>query len=418
MKNPQQAPLLPQASSELFVLLEVFPRDVPGHPLKLSELQPQLGQHVLLLHQIKAGEVAPEAALHQLPCLVEVMALQQVEHHAVTGRELADQRISRAGGQLTGFPNALKTALNGDDIAPGIKAATPSATGHLQELTAHQRTMTPFRALGQGRDHGGASRHVDTGGQGLRGEDHLDQALLEQLFDQLLPSRKHTGMVRRDAPEQSIGMDAIPHRLRVVAAVGLKSRPNPGLFLLVDQALDAEIANSLVATAATEDEIDGGEHVPFRHLRHHKTDRRRLRLRRFGGASLAFVTLRRTPDLAVGMQSGSSIIQQRMQSLGTAEAELQRHRPIVTEHQGGWTMHLLDPIGELPGIGDRRRQSHQLHRRRAVNDRLLPDRAALGVIHVMALIQHHGFHIRQRVVLFAGFRVEHVAEDLRGHHHD
>ena len=118
MKNPQQAPLLPQASSELFVLLEVFPRDVPGHPLELSELQPQLGQHVLLLHQIQAGEIAPEAALHQLPCLVEVMALQQVEHHAVTGRELADQRISRAGGQLTGFPNALKPALNGDDIAP------------------------------------------------------------------------------------------------------------------------------------------------------------------------------------------------------------------------------------------------------------------------------------------------------------
>ena len=81
-------------------------------------------------------------------------------------------------------------------------------------------------------------------------------------------------------------------------------------------------------------------------------------------------------------------------------------------------MDLFDPVGELPGIGHRCRQGHQLHRRRAMNDRLLPDRAALGVVHVMTLIQHHGFHVRQGVVVLIRLGVEHVAEDLCGHHND
>ena len=210
------------------------------------------------------------------------MALQQVEYHAVTGGELADQGIRRAGGQLTRFPNALEPALNGDDVALGIQAATPGATSHLQELTAHQRTMAPFGAFGQGRDHGGAGRHVDASGQGFRGEDHLDQTLLEQLFDQLLPGWKDTGMVGSDATKQSIGMDAIPDRLRVVLAVRRQSCPDPGLFLLVDQALNAQITHGLIATAAAENEIDRGKHLPFRHLRHHEADRRWLGLRRLG----------------------------------------------------------------------------------------------------------------------------------------
>ena len=39
---------------------------------------------------------------------------------------------------------------------------------------------------------------------------------------------------------------------------------------------------------------------------------------------------------------------------------------------------LLNPVGELAGIGDGGRQGNQLHRRRTVNDRFLPDRAPLG----------------------------------------
>ena len=35
----------------------------------------------------------------------------------------------------------------------------------------------------------------------------------------------------------------------------------------------------------------------------------------------------------------------------------------------------------------------------------------------MALIEHHRLHIRQRIVALLCLGVEHVAEDLGGHHH-
>ncbi|CAI8420168.1 MAG: Uncharacterised protein [Cyanobium sp. ARS6] len=125
-----------------------------------------------------------------------------------------------------------------------------------------------------------------------------------------------------------------------------------------------------------------------------------------------------SPDLAVGMEACSLLIEQGMQTLGTAETELQRNGPEVTQHKPGGAMHFFNPIGELPGIGHRCRKSDKLHRRRRMNDRFLPDRAALGVVHVVALIEHNGLHIGQGIVMLIGFCVEHVPEDLRGHHHD
>ena len=36
----------------------------------------------------------------------------------------------------------------------------------------------------------------------------------------------------------------------------------------------------------------------------------------------------------------------------------------------------------------------------------------------MAFVEHHRLHIRQRVIGLISLRIKHVAEDLRGHHHD
>ena len=52
-----------------------------------------------------------------------------------------------------------------------------------------------------------------------------------------------------------------------------------------------------------------------------------------------------------------------------------------------------------------------------MDDRFFPHGAALGIIHVVALVEHHRLHALQRVISRIGFRVEHVAEDLGGHHH-
>ena len=173
----------------------------------------------------------------------------------------------------------------------------------------------------------------------------------------------------RNAAQQRFIVAAITHRFRGGRHKRFKPRGNAGLLLRAHQAHLAQIAHRLVAAAAAEDEIDRRQHLPFRHLRHHKRQRRRFRLGWLRGFwPLAPVPLRGTPHLAVGVQARALFIEQRVQPLGTAEAELQRHRPVIAHHQLGGAMHPLDPIGELPGIGHRGRQRHQLHHRRAVND--------------------------------------------------
>jgi hypothetical protein len=151
----------------------------------------------------------------------------------------------------------------------------------------------------------------------------------------------------------------------------------------------------------------------------HKAQGRRLRLGWLGHFRLlATVALGGTPHLAVGVEARALVVEQGVQALGAAEAEGQGHGPVVTVYQRGGAMHPVDPVGELAGIGHRGREGHQLDRRRAVDDRLLPHRAALGVVHVVALIEHHRLHAFERVVIgVVDLRVEHVAEDLGGHHH-
>lgn len=116
------------------------------------------------------------------------------------------------------------------------------------------------------------------------------------------------------------------------------------------------------------------------------------------------------------MQTGTGFIEKRVKTFGTAEAELERDRAEITEHQLSRPVHALDPISQLASIGDCGRQRHQLHRWRAVNDRFLPDGSTLGIIHVMALIEDYRLHVSQGVISLVRFRIEHVAKNLGGHH--
>ena len=175
-------------------------------------------------------------------------------------------------------------------------------------------------------------------------------------------------MVGGDTPQQGIGMQPITNGFWIGGGVGLQPGCNPGLLFRGHQALHPQIAHRLVAAAAAENEIDRWEHRALRHLGHHKADRRCLRLGRLRRTPLAFVTFGSPPHLAVGMQTSACLIQQGMQTLGTAETELQGNRPEITEHQPRGPMHPLNPIRQLTSVGHRGRQRHQLHRRRAVND--------------------------------------------------
>ena len=88
------------------------------------------------------------------------------------------------------------------------------------------------------------------------------------------------------------------------------------------------------------------------------------------------------------------------------------HRPAILDHGTGGPADGLDPVGELDGVAHRRREAHQLHVVREVDDDLLPHGAPIRVLQVVHLVEHH----HGEVVEFT-LRVDHVAQHLGGHHH-
>ena len=76
--------------------------------------------------------------------------------------------------------------------------------------------------------------------------------------------------------------------------------------------------------------------------------------------------------------------------------------------------HRLDPGGDLLGVRHRRREAHEGHLGREVDDDLLPHRPAVAVLQVVHLVEHDVL----QAVEGGRRRVDHVAQHLRGHHHD
>ena len=415
-QGAQETVLFPQLGPLLFVAVQVLPGDggqVLTHGLHLGG---QLVDGPLLIHQAQAGQIPPKAALHQRLGLAEGIALQQVEHHAVAGGELAHQGIGRAGGQLPRFPHPFKAALDRHHMAPLVQAPAPCPPRHLEKLAGHQGAMARFRALGQGGDDRAAGRHVDAGSQGFRGQHHLEQAPLEQLLNQLLPGGQDPRMVGGNAPQQGIGMAVTPHPVGHLLSELLQPLRQALLLIGVEQVHPGQFPHPPVAPPPAEDEHNGGQHVPLRQLLHHETEGRRLRLGRPGGASAATVALGGAPHLATGVQTVPRPVEERVQPLGAAKAMAEGHRPMDAVDQGARTMNLLDPVRQLIPVGHGGGEGQKLHGPWTVDDGLLPDGAPLAVVHVVALIQHHRLHPRQRIVQLA-LAVEHVAENLRGHHH-
>ena len=225
-------------------------------------------------------------------------------------------------------------------------------------------------------------------------------------------------MVGGHTAQQGLGMDAIAHRFWGGLGKRLERQAQFTGFLLIHQAGLEQIAHGLIAAAAAEQKDDGRHHLSLDQLGHHEAHRGRLWLGRLGVFAAAVMPFGRAPHLAVGMQTGALVIKQRMQPFGAAKTELQRHRPEVADDQIGRAVDLFNPVGELPSIGHGGGETHQLNCRRAVNDRFLPHGAPLGIIHVVALIEHHGFHPFQGILTVFDLRIKHVAEDLGGHHHD
>ncbi len=93
---------------------------------------------------------------------------------------------------------------------------------------------------------------------------------------------------------------------------------------------------------------------------------------------------------------------------------VERHRTSFLDDRGGLAAHGGQPLAELLGVRDGRRQRHQGDRLGQVDDDLLPHRAAGPVGEVVHLVHDHEPQADQG----AGAGVQHVAQHLGGHHHD
>ena len=89
-------------------------------------------------------------------------------------------------------------------------------------------------------------------------------------------------------------------------------------------------------------------------------------------------------------------------------------RPLVLHHRRHRPADRADPAGELVGVRDRGGQADEPDVVGCVDDHLLPHRTAVRVLEVVDLVEHDP----REGVEGPGAGVDHVAEDLGGHHHD
>ena len=91
---------------------------------------------------------------------------------------------------------------------------------------------------------------------------------------------------------------------------------------------------------------------------------------------------------------------------------LERHGTALLDHDARVAAEGRDPLAELLRVRDRGGERDHAHRRREVDQDLLPDGAAVRVLEVVHLVHHDGVQPRERRRPL----VQHVAEHLGGHH--
>ena len=130
-----------------------------------------------------------------------------------------------------------------------------------------------------------------------------------------------------------------------------------------------------------------------------------------GGAALPGGQLARLVALLPGVRGGA---QREEVEHPVADQHVlpQRDRPHLADDDRRVPADGDQPLAELLGVADRRRQRDQGDRLREVDDHLFPDRAAEPVGEVVHLVHDHVAEAVDR----RGLGVEHVAQHLGGHH--
>ena len=211
----------------------------------------------------------------------------------------------------------------------------------------------------------------------------------------------------------------------------LRSLPDPVGFGARGQA-HAGLAHPLhaaVAARPAEDEVDRGKHVRLRQDLHDLLAPwcvdaavplpravHPMRLDRVAAHPAVLLDpellLIERDHVRVRQQDALLLDVHRVEATTDQVVVLQRHGPAFLDHDGRLPAERLDPLAELLGVRDGRRQADDRGREREVDQHLLPHGAAVRVLEVVDLVHDHG----HQPVEGAAALVEHVAEHLGGHH--
>ena len=105
-------------------------------------------------------------------------------------------------------------------------------------------------------------------------------------------------------------------------------------------------------------------------------------------------------------------VEERMQHVVDGEPHLERHRALGARHGLDGAAQSRHPRRHLGDVADRRRQADQADVPRRLDDQLLPHGAARVVVDVVDLVEDDVAD----TVDARGLVVQHVAQDLGGHH--
>jgi hypothetical protein len=262
------------------------------------------------------------------------------------------------------------------------------------------RKSAPARRV---REHDGSRGHVDADGERLRGEQELEEALLEEDFDDFLDDGEQPAVVDADAPFQEREQRRHLRQRLVVVAQRLERRrvdlfDDVRLVRRVERRLVLERDGVALALRLGEGEDDGG--LPLL-LADDADDPLQVRLGLAAAgppaplSSVVGVGRGRAAAQAghrrfeVGLAERAGLVDDEVQALAAARKHVvhERRGPVVgVDDVARLPVRLADPRRELARVRDRRAQEHEADRVRQQDDRLLPDDAALAVAHVVDLV--------------------------------
>ena len=353
------------------------------------------GRRTGALHHPAVGLELGEALLEQRTGAFASDRADQVDRHVVVRFETRAQRVGAPGRQPRQRPRVEAGLPVDDRVALDVDATPPGPPGQLGVLPRRQVGVGLTVVLDQLLDDHGAGRHVDAQRQRLGGEDHLDQALGEALFDDRLEGRQQAGVVGGDAAteglDEGVPVERVPvgggqatrmpvGDLEQPAALGAGGQPQPRAEQLADR---------LVAAGPAEDEEDRRQQAAFGE----RLDRP-IAARRGDGAGpaltagvalldlaaypsspgLATVVTHR-PGLGLGelgqlgvdppgstsqwQRGGCVPLEEVVEPAADEHVLVERHRAAFADDDLDLAAHLVEPFTEFLGVADGRRQRDQ-----------------------------------------------------------